>query len=201
MAESTEQLILNTARKHFVKNGFVATRMQEIADEAGINKAMLHYYYRSKQKLYQEVLDQALSEVVPRFAAAISTEGPFWTRVENFVDIYLETLLEHPEIPIFMMTELSQKREQFIEALKKRANLMPALQSFIAQMMAEMEAGNIREVPPMHLFLNIMGMTVFPFLAKPVFVNVFETGEPAFHELMKERKTVILDFLKRALAV
>jgi len=199
MENNTELLILKTARKHFVQNGFVATRMQDIADEAGINKALLHYYFRSKNKLYQQIVESILDEILPRVAKALEYDGTFWERVEKIVHTYIEMLLEQPDIPVFMMTELSQQRATFVEHLKKRAHFFPAMQSFIGQMAQEIQQGNIRAVPPLHLFLNMLGMTVFPFVAKPVFCTLFDYSGAAFDELMQERAAIILDFMKNAL--
>jgi len=199
MENKTESLILKTARKHFVQNGFVATRMQDIADEAGINKALLHYYFRSKNKLYQQIVEHILDEVMPKLAKALEYEGTFWERLEKIIQTYVAMLLEQPDIPFFIMTELSQQRATFVDHLKKRAHFFPAMQSFIGQMTEEMQQGKIRSVPPLHLFLNILGMTVFPFVAKPVFCTLFDYSDEAFEQLMQEREQVILDFMKNAL--
>ncbi|MFK7770814.1 MAG: TetR/AcrR family transcriptional regulator [Saprospiraceae bacterium] len=199
MAKVTEQEILEIARKHFVRKGFAGARMQEIADEAGINKAMLHYYFRSKDKLYHEIIKQTLNFMIPKLANAISQEGNFWEKIERLINTYIDTLTEHPDIPFFIIAELSQKRERFIEELKNKSSHFPAAQKFVMEMMNEMAQGNIKEFPPIHLFLNIVGMTVFPFMAKPVFQTIFEVSEKDFEQLMQLRKKVILDFVKSAL--
>ena len=199
MQLSTEKLILETAKKHFVQKGFTATRTQEIADEAGINKAMLHYYFRSKEKLYQEIIAQTMGEIIPKFANALSSEGDFWDHVDNLVGIYIKTLSENPHIPIFIMSELSQKKESFINEIKKHASFFMAIQSFVIQMNMEMESGRIRSIPPAQLLLNIISMAVFPFMAKPIFNTIWNASEEDFSELMKERKQIIMDFLRAAL--
>ena len=201
MENETEQNILRVARKHFVQKGYAAARMQEIADEAGINKAMLHYYFRSKDKLYNQVTAEIIATTIPRFAQAVSKEAPFWERLETMIDSYFDMLLEQPDIPIFILSELSQKRERFIAELKKQSSVFPAVQGFAMQMMQEMEAGNIRFVPPHHLFLNIVSMSVFPFVAKPIFLTIFELPESDFETMMKERKGIIMDFIRNALRV
>ncbi|MFT5383242.1 MAG: TetR/AcrR family transcriptional regulator [Saprospiraceae bacterium] len=201
MAKDTEQIILEVARKQFVQNGFSATRMQEIADEAGINKAMLHYYFRSKEKLYKEILVHTLNYMIPKFAGALEAPGSFWEKVERLIETYTVTLIAQPDIPFFIMSELSQQREGFVEELKKRASYFPAVQNFIIQIHTEMETGKIKKMAPLHLFLNIMGMTIFPFIAKPVFCTIFNFPDKDFESLMNERKEVILDFVKSALKV
>lgn len=199
MAIDKETLILEVARKHFVQRGYAATRMQDIADEAESNKALLHYYFRSKEKLYHEITVRILDTIIPRFAQALTIDGTFWERLEAMVGSYVSLLQEQPDIPFFIMSEVSQKQERFIEELKKRSQYFPALQGFIVLMHQEMEAGNIRTIPPIHLMLNIMGMTVFPFLAKPFLSTVFSVSDQDFSLLMEERKEIILSFLRAAL--
>jgi TetR/AcrR family transcriptional regulator len=199
MELDTATHILNVAKKHFVQNGFAATRMQDIADEAGINKALLHYYYRSKDKLYDEIVKQQLSILAPRLAEALSGNLPFWDKIEKFVDTYISTLSEDPALPLFIMTELSQKKPSFIEELKKNNTLFPAIQKLISEMKLEMEAGRITTIPPFHLFLNIISLSVFPFIIKPLFTNLFEVPDTVFEVLMNERKSIIINFLKNAL--
>ncbi|RMG87088.1 MAG: TetR/AcrR family transcriptional regulator [Bacteroidetes bacterium] len=201
MANQTEQQILEVARRHFVQKGYAGARMQEIADDAGINKAMLHYYFRSKERLYDQVIQDTLDMLLPRLAAAIGGGGTFFERLEQMVSVYIDTLLEHPEIPVFLMSELSGKRAQFVEKIKQRAGHFPAIQSFLGQAVLEMEAGHIRRFPPAHLILNIVGMTVFPFMAKPVFCTIMNFPEANFEALMRERKTLIVQFIRDALRV
>ncbi len=201
MSKDTEQIILETARKHFVQKGFSAARMQEIADEAGINKAMLHYYFRSKDKLYQEIISRTLGTIIPRIAGAMKSEGSFLERTEHLVDTYITTILEYPDIPVFIMTELAQKKESFIKEIRKYAGHFPAVQSFMGQMIIEAQAGKIKAFHPVHLLMNIIGMTVFPFMAKPVINTVLGVSDKQFIELMEERKSVIMEFVEGALLV
>ena len=199
MAKVTEQEILEIARKHFVRKGFAGARMQEIADEAGINKAMLHYYFRSKDKLYHEIIKQTLNFMIPRLAKAIEYDGTFWEKIERLINTYIDTLTEHPDIPFFVMSELAQKRERFVEEIKNKSSYFPSAQKFMMEIMNEMAQGNIKEFPPIQLFLNILGMTIFPFMTKPIFQTVFEVSDKDFDQLMIQRKKVILDFVKSAL--
>ena len=199
MRESTELHILNTARKHFVSNGFAGTRMQGIADEAKINKALLHYYFRSKAKLYEEVIDSTLNTLIPPLVEAMGESGSFAVRLDRIIDAYITNLIKHPDIPIFIVSELSQRQESFIEKIKKRTDFFPAVQSFIIQMSIEMEEGIIRKMAPMHLFLNIVGLIVFPFIAKPIFQTVLNVEQSEFEDLMHERKEVVMEFIHAAL--
>ena len=199
MKNDVELSILQAAREHFVTNGYAGTRMQEIADAAGINKAMLHYYFRSKEKLYWEVVNQIMRDVMPKFSMTLQQEGTFWERVSRLVDVYISTLIEQPDIPFFIMYELSQKRERFLKEFRSTAAYVPGIKTFMVQMQEEMQAGNIPHMSPVQLMLSIVGMTVFPFVAKPVFTQVINISEEDFVRTMEERKIFIIDFLKKAL--
>jgi len=201
MRNETEQKILDVARQEFVQKGFNGARMQDIADMAGINKAMLHYYFRSKEKLYHEIVVEILNLMIPRFGQAMGKEGSFGERLEAMVDTYIRTLIEYPEIPFFIMYELSQKQESFIQELKQREAFFPHIRSFLMQMQIEMAEGKIRDIPPLQLFLHIMGMTVFPFMVKPIFCTIIGVPEADYTELMKERKQYIMQTLEAALYV
>jgi TetR/AcrR family transcriptional regulator len=199
MEKTTESRILSTARKHFVRNGFAGTRMQEIADEAGINKALLHYYFRSKGKLYEEVIDASLHVLLPPLATAMGRTGTFDERLEGVIETYITTLLANPDIPVFIISELSQRQESLIVRMKAQSEFFPAAQSFILQMSIEMDEGKIRKMPPMHLLLNIVGLIVFPFIAKPIFQTIFDVDQSDFRNLMQERKAVVMEFIQNAL--
>lgn len=201
MEKDNKQVILDTALKHFVQKGFAGARTLEIAEEAGFTKAMLHYYFRTKDKLYEEVLQQTINKIVPRLAKALGTEGTFMERVEHLVHSYINILIENPELPLFIMSELSQQKASFVEAVQKQSAYFPAIFSFIQQMNEEMEAGKLRTMPPMQLVLNILGMSVFPFMAKPMINNIFGIADEHFISLMEERKTIIVDFIRNSLVL
>lgn len=199
MAESTEDRILKIARKKFVQKGFAATRMQEIADEAEINKAMLHYYFRNKEKLYREVVRYTLSSVIPVLSKAIEGKSEFWDRMDNLVGAHINILMDQPDIPIFILSELSQKQDVILEEIRTHNAYVGPLQSLLGQTMIEMQQGKLKQVNPMHLILNVMSMTVFPFVAKPIFSEVMGITDDNFKNLMKERKDIILRFIRATL--
>ncbi len=201
LEKDSEKLILKVAQKHFVSKGYVATRTQDIADDAGINKALLHYYYRNKEKLYKAVISKAFGEVMPIFASAFASNGTFWDKIKKIINTYIDTLRSHPELPIFIMTELSQNNVSLIEELKKHSAIQPSIQQFLKDIETEVATGNIREISSPQLVLNIIGMSVFPFMAKPIFTKLFEIPSEAFGALMEERKQTIYNFIRNAIEV
>lgn len=199
MKRNNEQIILEVARKQFVKNGYAATRTEEIAQEAGLTKAMVHYYFRTKEKLFDEIVRKIFANSMVNVGKAIDGDGDIWDRIERVVETYISTLLKEPDIPFFMMYELSQKRESFIAQIEKHRAKLPGVVAFVQEIQTEMEEGRWRSMPPLQVLLTIISMTVFPFIAKPVFNTVLEFPEESFTKLMEERKAFILDFLKNAL--
>lgn len=190
---ATEQAILEAARRVFVEKGFDGARMQEIADEAGINKALLHYYFRSKEKLFETVFLEAFVRVVPSVLIILNSDEPLFKKIERFVNSYLDILMENPVIPGFILHELSHNQKR-IGSLIRGTGLNP--QFFIAQIYREIEAGNIKNCDPRQLIINMLSMCIFPFVAKPILQAVFfRNSEEEYAQFIKERKTEVTKFI------
>ena len=201
MAENTEIAILEAAKKVFTKRGFSGARMQEIADEAKINKAMLHYYFRNKEKLFQVILEDTMAMIVEKFGQALESEGTVMEKFERIIEVYISNIKENPHMPIFLLHELSQNRLQFLDAVKSKIHHLPNFLEFFQQIQKEQEAGLIKPIAPMHLLLNVMSMSIFPFIVKPVFCNIIGIPEEQFDLLMDQRVEVVTQFVKNAIEV
>lgn len=195
----TEQRILEAAKKIFIQKGFAAARMQEIADEAEINKALLHYYFRSKQKLFTVIVAETIEMIIPRLSQAIEYDGTVVEKLDKIVDVYIDTINEHPHLPTFMIMELAQSRADFVKEIKKNTDSFPNFQQFFMQVMKEGQEAKIRKINPFHLLLNTLSMCIFPFIVKPIFTTVVEVPDEAFLALMKERKEEVKSFLRNSL--
>ncbi len=196
---STELVILEAAKKVFVQRGFAGARMQEIADEAGINKALLHYYYRSKEKLFQKVFEDTVGGIMQQFNQVITAQGSVLEKLDQIIATYIRNIRKNPHLPLFVLHELSQNRLEFLQYFKNNAAGMPNIALLIQQLFEEQEAGSIRTYQPLHLFLNVISMCVFPFIAKPVFCNIMDLSEAEFNAIMEERITEVQTFVRRAL--
>ncbi len=198
MEASTEEKILEAAREVFTQKGFAAARMQEIADVAGINKGLLHYYFRSKNKLFRAVFDEAFAQFVLRVNKIFEADIPLFDKIEAFVDQYMDILIANPMLPSFVINELNQKGEAFVKDLlsrERRPNPLP----LIGQIQMEVQAGRIRKVDPFHLFLNMLSMCAFPFVARPLFQGVARMDDATYLNLMKTRKQEIINFIHNAI--
>ena len=115
--KSTEERILEAAKKVFVQKGMAGARMQDIADEAGINKALLHYYFSNKEKLFEMIFLEAASKLFPRINAIFSSDQPLFEKIESFCEEYIAVVMENPYLPLFVLYEINQDPAYFMNKL------------------------------------------------------------------------------------
>ncbi len=194
---NTGQLILEAARVVFIKKGLEGARMQEIADEAGINKALLHYYFRSKEKLFDHIFENALADVFEVINESIHEDGDVFVFIETFVDHYLTILKKNPFIPNFIFNEITHHPER-IDLLSQKFKLnIPGFNRMMERNIAQKK---IIPILPEHLMIDLLGICVFPYVASPLLENVFFKDHPAGVEsFLYERKQHIINFFKKAL--
>ena len=103
--DNSEEKILNAAQSVFIQKGMDGARMQEIADEAGINKALLHYYFRTKQKLFEAILKKVFSNILPNLMDMVHSDLPIEEKLGIFIENYIDLLMENPYLPNFILKE------------------------------------------------------------------------------------------------
>jgi TetR/AcrR family transcriptional regulator len=197
---STEEKIIEAARQVFVKNGLEGARMQDIADLAGVNKALLHYYFRSKDVLFGKVFDHYSSYLIPDLQNIVNSDASIIEKLESFVDKYISFFQKNMDLPFFFVSELNRNPQKVI-AILASTNKFQYLQQFSFQMMLAMQEGKIKKIQPQHLMLNCVSMCLFPFLAKPMIQIVMQMDDDTFVNILEERKKVVADFIRSALTV
>ena len=190
---STEEKIKEAARKVFLQKGYSATRTRDIADEAGINLALLNYYFRSKEKLFHEVMQEKVQQF---FGVLLTIVNDPSTKLETKIDLivsnYIDVLTENPELPLFVLSEM----KGHTDAIKK---ILP-LQKITAQISFIQQLKEKRpDINPIHFLMNILGMTIFPFVAKPAFGLIAATNKSELDSVLKERKKLIPVWVKAML--
>lgn len=196
---TTEEQILEAAKKVFVEKGFDGARMQQIADEAVMNKALLHYYYRSKDKLFEAVLKQTISGFIPKVGLILISEKSLFEKIEYFVDVYIDMLVKNPHFPLFIIHELSRNPD-IIALFIKEQGLHPEL--LIKQIEKEIKAGKIRRIKPEHLIINMISLCIFPIAAKPIIkMMIFNNNESIFKQFINERKKEITEFIINSIKI
>jgi AcrR family transcriptional regulator len=190
---TTEQQIMEAAKAVFQAKGMAGARMQEIADQAGINKAMLHYYYRSKEILFEAVFKSAFSLLAPQLNAILNDDSSIEDKIKNFTFNYISFMMKHPYLPNFIIQELN-RNEDFILKLKENTGF-PTLEKFKLKVDEEIKRGNLNPIKADHLFVNIIALSIFPFLGKPLIKALTEKDDLAFNEFIESRKTEVANFI------
>ena len=195
--DSTKQKIFDAAHEVFVQKGMDGAKMQEIADRAGINKALLHYYYRSKEKLYEMVARAIIGRAVPIIREFLETDYPLEEKIRHFVTFYVDLIARNPYIPIFVISEMNKHPDRFIDHILPKE--IPKPDVFLRQVEAEIAAGRIRPIKPQHLLVNMVSLCIFPFVAKPMLRIVIGMNAQEMRTFLDERKEEVLRFILASL--
>jgi len=194
---STEEHILNIAREVFTENGYDGTSMQMIADEAGINKSLLHYYYRSKDKLFHVIFAKVFSTFIPHLGVIFMSDMSLEEKINAFADRYIDVFIEHPLIPIFVMQELSKNPDQLAELIRE-AGINPEI--MIGKIRQTLEKENVVMDDPRHFMVNLLGLCIFPFAARPLIQRmIFNNDEDAYNNFLLERKKEVPQLILNAI--
>lgn len=194
LSSDTEQLILDAAHRVFLRRGSAGARTQEIADEAGVNKALLHYYFRTKERLAAAVFARAASKLMPPVITALASDDDLETKVERVVEIELDVLLQHPYLPGYIIAELTHnpaRVKQLVAALTGVSidELAPrVLDAVTRQIRAAVRDGRMRPITPDQFILNLLSLCIFPFAARPMVQAVLGLDDAAFARLIARRK-------------
>lgn len=186
---TTEEKIFNAARIVFQKKGFAGARMQEIADEAGINKAMLHYCFKNKQLLFKAVFMKAFSQLAPQINTIFHSEASVFEKITQFTASYISFVIANPYLPQFIIQEMNNNPE-FVMTILNHEN-RPNPTALILQIEKEIAGGIIKPVQPKQLLLDIFSLTVFPFAAQMMVKGILHLSSEEFNSMMEERKTSI----------
>lgn len=191
---STEQKILKAAKIVFIKKGFDGARMEDIAKQADINKALVHYYFRSKENLFEQIFDTFAAQILPNITLVMESEGSIYDKIEVFIHNYIEFFMKNPDLPIFVLTEINRNPDRVIAMLNNTQNF-PKMQQFIGQLMVEVQLGKVKPINPIHFFLNMMSLCVFPFVAKPMIKTMINLSEEDFQTILNQRKQEVTRFI------
>lgn len=199
---TTEDKILISAKKIFYQKGLKGARMQEIADDAGVNKAMLHYYFRSKEKLFDKIFEQSVKSVTPTLMNAFLEEAPLQTKIKRLVEMMIDLFLEEPYLSNFIVNELSQNPEKlFLNVLDYEGGLIGKIIPLInQQIQVEIEKGNLKpEIRSAELILNIMSLCLFPVMAQSVLQKTLGIDNERMERFMSKRKQTVTQFVLDAI--
>ncbi|CAA9494571.1 MAG: Transcriptional regulator, AcrR family [uncultured Segetibacter sp.] len=195
---STEEKIKNAARIVFHNKGFAATRTREIAEEAGINLALLNYYFRSKEKLFDIIMLESMKNFFKSISEVFNNEQTtLGNKIEQLAIRYIDLLVANPNIPLFLMSELKTQPDELVARMGMKEIIMKS--SFLKQFEQGVKDGKIVPIHPLHFMMNLISMTVFPFVASPMIKGLGDLSQNQFNELMEQRKLLIPKWVKATL--
>jgi len=187
---TTEEKVKQAARKVFIKKGFYGTRTRDIAEEAGINLALLNYYFRSKERLFEIIMFETMLGFIQQMSLVFNDESTsIRQKVEKMVDSYTEMLLKEPNIPLFIMSEIRNDATGFLEKLPVANMVMSSV--LVKQYQEAYKNGQVKEANPLHFIANLMALVQFPFIASPLIKKMGNMSDSMFKEFMLERKQLI----------
>ncbi|MCB0769035.1 MAG: TetR/AcrR family transcriptional regulator [Flavobacteriales bacterium] len=193
---TTEERILAAARNVFTQKGMAGARMQEVADEAGINKALLHYYFRSKQQLFEGVFKGSAERQLGCVWKVLEEATDLFSGIEGFVATYLERMLEEPLLPQFIIAELNRDPKNLLDFIDRgkvgRAHYLKLFEEARA-------AGMIIDIDPRELLVNIMALCAHPFVARPMLTHIHGMNDDAFRRMIHKRRKSVPEFIIRSI--
>ena len=195
--KDTSDKILDNAFAEFEEKGYNGARMQSIANRAGINKALLHYYYKSKDALFELIIKKAFNMLLPKIFKAFDEKADIFEIIEKFVASYIDLIIKHPHIPGFVIHEISNNPDRLLKLVENSNVNLDLIKQRIQQ---EMDKGNIVEIPVEQLITNVVSLCVFPFVAKPLITGLVLNGDKkAFDLFVEQRKTEVSKFVINAI--
>ncbi|MFO8028893.1 MAG: TetR/AcrR family transcriptional regulator [Cyclonatronaceae bacterium] len=189
----TEQKIFEAARHVFHRKGLEGARMQEIADNANIHKSMLHYYYRSKEALFQKVYQLSIMKVMPEIVNLLNEEVSLELKIRKFVVKYIETIQANPDIPLFILHELNKDPNRFKQFIMGQVG--KKVEPFLEELRQAAKEGRVVDMPPEQILVNILSLTVFPFIGRPVIQMILGYEGKDFDQFIEERRLLLPDYV------
>lgn len=185
----TEKLIKQKARILFFQKGFLNATTQEIADEAGVNRALIHYYFRSREQMLEILLDETMLEKKDRVQNILTSSLPFKQKIAQYIDVIVDYGITYPYLDNFIISETARKPDKvkaFCSANKIRSS------DLIREDLAmEVKKGMLGDISPEHFMVNLSSLCNYPLLAKPVIQTIHGLTDAAYKKFLLERKRII----------
>jgi len=203
--EETERRILDAAHAVFVRAGTAGARTLEIAKAAGVNPALLHYYFRTKERLAEAVFRRAAGQLLPAVIRILASDATLEDKVEQVVEVELQFLSKAPYLPAYILSELAHhpdRAPQLIAAVTGEAPV--ALGAQVRSVLAKQIDARVRErtmhpISPDQFAVNLLALCVFPFAARPLFMAMFGIDQKGFEQFIDRRRKELAPFFLRAL--
>ncbi len=191
--QDTELKIKNAARKVFLEQGYEGAKIRQIAIEAGVNLAMVNYYFRSKDLLFKSIYLDSFREFMSRMVMMLNEETPLEVKIWKIVDRYTDFILENPLLPMFVIAEQRQGSISFFKEMNVKGIIENSY--FRRQLLEEAQKGHIRSIDPLQVIVTILSSIVFPVIAQPIISYVGTLNEADFRQFMESRKQIVPEMI------
>jgi AcrR family transcriptional regulator len=195
--QATERRIMAAAHEVFLRSGTAGARMQEIADEAGVNKALLHYYFRSKERLAQAVFEAAAAEMFGFVYRLLASAESLEEKVRAVVSAEMDFLKRKPYLPGYILSELHHRPERITRIVETVGR--PPLEVLGRQLSTAAEAGRLRRIGVEEFVIDLVSLIVFPFAGRPMIGALLGLEDAAYERMLEERRAGLADFILNAL--
>ena len=194
----TKYRILETARELFVKNGYSDTSIRDIASASETNVAHVKYYFDSKYNLFEMIFEEAFDVLVTRIFSTMNSGLPFFGLINSWIDNYYDVLTEYPQIPIFVLNEITRSPDNLVEKMKRRNPYAIFLQldKIISE---EMDRGTIKETPTVDFAINVLSMCIFPFAMADIVTKFTNNSTEEYRKFLENHKEYVKFFVSNAL--
>lgn len=195
-----ESRIIEAAKLMFVTKGYEATKMGDIAAEVGVSRTSMHYYFRTKEMLFEAIFSQLMQGLLPNLGSVMDEKTTMLEKLPKIMDLYMSILVANPLIPIFVINEFQRDPEHLYKAVLKEPSRIEPIIRLQQQMTDEMEQGVMNKMPLIYTVTTVLGLLVFPLLARNPLTTVFMDGdEDRFKSFMIERKPFVKEIVLRML--
>jgi len=199
---NAEQSILEAAEKLFLEKGFALTSTTEIAKEAGCNQSMVHYYFRTKDKLFDAIFEKKANLILSSVLKSRGKDIPFDEKIKSIVESHFELLRANPKLPFLLFNELTTNPEKLKLLVGKIQNIKGmVLPQFQKELDEEFKKGNIRKISLMDFIILLVSLNVIPFIAKPIIKAITEMDDDEFERLIEERKKENVRIILKSLEI
>lgn len=193
--ESLELRILETGKLLFAKNGYKKTHMSDIAVAVGINRPTLHYYYRTKDLLFEAVFAQLIQSFVPKIELITAESVSLEEKLDRIVDEYISIYIDNPYLPQFVISEI-QRDPDYLMSVMEKLHFDKYLQILENMIKNEISKGKIKTISSPVIFLSFFGQLVSPFLSKNILLKLFLRDEEHFIPFLDEWKKYVKSQMK-----
>ena len=198
LAQSKEQQILDAAEREFLEKGYDGARTTSIAKAAGVTHAMLHYYFRTKEQLFEHIIDKKMSEIVPLMTHLFGNEDlPLVRRIEEAISVHFDFVVANPDLPRFLINEVLPNKERCDLFRSKIENVLYFVDNLQREVNEAAASGEVEQFNVLLLFQSVLSLNIFPSVMANMIENLLGDNGQSMKEVLAQRKAENIELIMR----